>query len=161
CKCRLHHLMKTFWQGWKEVQLPDGTLQVTTPTGHTYTTKPFSALLFPSWNTTTADPPPAPAPNPPPRTPGRELMMPTRRRTRAQNHAAYITRERHLNALQRELDRAAAQKAAEERRAKRAALLATPGGAQWAARLERIDHLLQPLSHPPEQPDYGNDPPPF
>ncbi|MBX7435611.1 HNH endonuclease, partial [Mycobacterium sp. Y57] len=47
CKCRLHHLMKTFWQGWKEVQLPDGTLQVTTPTGHTYTTKPFSALLFP------------------------------------------------------------------------------------------------------------------
>ncbi|MDY7000107.1 MAG: DUF222 domain-containing protein, partial [Actinomycetota bacterium] len=43
--CRLHHLLKTFWDGWGEHQSPDGTLTLTTPTGHVYRTKPFSALL--------------------------------------------------------------------------------------------------------------------
>ncbi|MBX7431112.1 HNH endonuclease, partial [Mycobacterium sp. Y57] len=120
CKCRLHHLLKTFWEGWTEQQLPDGTLRITTPTGHTYTTKPFSALLFPTWRTTTPPPPQSGQPAPPP-SPGRALMMPTRRRTREQAKTAYITRERRLNALQRELDRAAAEQAAEQRRAKAAA----------------------------------------
>ena len=47
CYCGFHHLLKTFWcgvDGWREQQLPDGTLIVTAPTGHTYTTKPGSAL---------------------------------------------------------------------------------------------------------------------
>ena len=66
CKCRLHHLLKTFYGGWHEQQLPDGTLHITTPTGHTYTTRPFSALLFPSWTTTTDPPPPRPRSSPPP-----------------------------------------------------------------------------------------------
>ncbi len=38
---------ETFWcgvDGWREQQLPDGTLIVTAPTGHTYTTKSGSAL---------------------------------------------------------------------------------------------------------------------
>jgi Domain of unknown function (DUF222) len=51
CYCRFHHLLKTFWcgaGGWREQQLPDGTLILTSPTGHTYTTKPGSALLFPT-----------------------------------------------------------------------------------------------------------------
>lgn len=45
--CRLHHLMKTFW-GWRDQQLPDGTLIWTSPGGQTYVTSPGSALLFPA-----------------------------------------------------------------------------------------------------------------
>ena len=59
CYCRFHHLLKTFWcgvGGWREQQLPDGTLIVTSPTGHTYTTKPGSAQLFPTLCQPTAHP---------------------------------------------------------------------------------------------------------
>ncbi|MEW5809597.1 MAG: DUF222 domain-containing protein [Actinomycetota bacterium] len=99
CYCRLHHLLKTFWEGWTERQTPDGRLHLISPTGHPYTTAPLSALLFPSWNTRTGPPPTTDTT--PPRTPGRTLMMPTRRRSRAENRAAYITRERTLNARER------------------------------------------------------------
>jgi hypothetical protein len=44
---RYHHLVKTFW-GWGEKRLPDGTLILTSPAGHTYVTTPGSALLFSS-----------------------------------------------------------------------------------------------------------------
>src|SRR5262249_21249101 len=47
CYCRTHHLVKTFW-GWREQQLPDGTLILTSPAGQTYVSTPGSALLFPS-----------------------------------------------------------------------------------------------------------------
>ena len=56
--------MKTFC-GWSEQQLPDGTLILTSPAGHTYVTTPGSALLFLSLCRPTggfaspeADPPP-------------------------------------------------------------------------------------------------------
>jgi hypothetical protein len=43
--------MKTFLcgvgDGWRDRQLPDGTVVWTAPTGHTYTTHPGSKLLFP------------------------------------------------------------------------------------------------------------------
>ena len=85
--------------------------------------------------------------------------MPTRRHPRAQAKTAYILRERRLNAIQRELDRAAAARAAAQRQAQCDALRATnPKAAQWADRDDAIDHLLQTLTGPP---DYGNDPPPF
>ena len=51
CYCRFHHLLKTFCTGaggWQDRQLPDGTLILTAPTGHTYTTHPGSKLLFPT-----------------------------------------------------------------------------------------------------------------
>ena len=60
CLCRKHHLLKTFWGGpggWSEAQHPDGTIIWTAPTGHTYTTRPTSQLVFPDWNTTTEPPP--------------------------------------------------------------------------------------------------------
>ena len=50
CLCRYHHLLKTFWNGadgWRDRQLPDGTVVWTAPTGHTYTTYPGSKHLFP------------------------------------------------------------------------------------------------------------------
>ena len=146
-KCRLHHLLKTFWEGWTEHQSPDGTLTITTPTGHTYTTTPFSTLLFPSWTTTT-DPPTRPEPTrpTPPPNPGRALKMPRRPRTRAQNRAAYITAARAHNALQAQLDRAAEETAAEQRRD-------IPRKTAAAIRA-----LRQSVNPPP---DYGDDPPPF
>ena len=68
CKCRHHHLMKTFCTGiggWTDVQLPDGTLIWTSPSGTKYTTKPGSRLFFPGWDTTTAALPPPPTDLPP------------------------------------------------------------------------------------------------
>ncbi|TDL10244.1 HNH endonuclease [Mycolicibacterium obuense] len=94
CYCRQHHLLKTFWEGWTERQTPDGRLHLISPTGHAYTTAPLSGLLFPSWNTRTGPPPATTTQRP---TPGRHLMMPTRGRSRTQNHLAYIHRERELN----------------------------------------------------------------
>ncbi|UXA13430.1 HNH endonuclease [Mycobacterium sp. SMC-8] len=101
CKCRTHHLMKTFWggpHGWRDEQLPDGTVIWTTPAGQTYTTTPGSRLFFPTWNTTTAHLPPM---SPPPPGPGREVQMPKRQRTRAADRAARIKAEREHNAAQR------------------------------------------------------------
>ncbi|HTY28041.1 MAG TPA: DUF222 domain-containing protein [Mycobacterium sp.] len=93
CKCRKHHLLKTFWPGWSDRQLPDGTVVWTTPAGKKYVTVPGSRLLIPQWNTTTAALPPSVAQ--PPRATG--VMMPARRRTRAADRAARVKRERALN----------------------------------------------------------------
>lgn len=93
--CRLHHLLRTFWTGWTDVQHPDGTIEFTSPIGRTYVTRPGSRFLFPNWNTDTGKPP-EPSTPPAPRA-GRGLMMPTRRRTRAAERAYRIARERALN----------------------------------------------------------------
>ncbi|SBS74360.1 conserved hypothetical protein [uncultured Mycobacterium sp.] len=93
CICRKHHLLKTFWKGWRDRQRPDGSIVWTSPTGRTYTTKPGSRLLIPRWNVTTATLPP-PVGQPPP-TIG--IMMPTRRKTRAARRADRIAAERKLN----------------------------------------------------------------
>ncbi len=94
CVCRKHHLLKTFW-GWNDRQLSDGTVIWTSPTGLTYTTHPGSRLLFPALCRSTGELPP---PTTPPATAtGRTLMMPTRKRTRAQNRARAINAERALN----------------------------------------------------------------
>jgi hypothetical protein len=43
---RCHHRLKTFG-GWRDRQLPDGTVRWTSPTGRTYWTSPAGADLFP------------------------------------------------------------------------------------------------------------------
>ncbi len=97
--CPAHHLLKTFYAGaggWADRQLPDGTVIVTAPTGHTYTTTPAGALFFPALGTPTGRlviPEPTRAPGA-----QRGLMMPTRTRTRAQDRAARIAGERKRNA---------------------------------------------------------------
>jgi len=94
CLCRTNHLMKTFG-GWHDIQLPDGTVIWTSPSGRKYITKPGSRLFFETWDTTTADlPPPVIAV---PNTGDRGLMMPRRRRTRAAEYAAWIKAERARN----------------------------------------------------------------
>lgn len=47
CYCRTHHLLKTFDSGWRDRQLADGAIVWTAPNGHTYTTTPAGAALFP------------------------------------------------------------------------------------------------------------------
>jgi hypothetical protein len=106
CKCRTHHLGKTFWEGWRDEQRPDGTVIWTTPAGRRYTTMPGSRLYFPAWDTTTADLPPLAQP-PPDR--DRLAKMPKRRRTRAAEYAARITTEREANAAEIRARRAPAE----------------------------------------------------
>ena len=97
--CRRHHLLKTFRAGWDEVQHPDGTVQITTPTGHTYTSVPLSRILFPGVNTTSA-----PVQRGSPRKEAaadKSVKMPERQRTKAKDRAYRIAAERALNAAHR------------------------------------------------------------
>ena len=95
CKCRTHHLLKTFW-GWRDEQLPDGTLIWTAPTGDRYVTTPGCALVLPSLCEPTGaiDIVVGPGES---RCGDRTAMMPRRRRTRAKDRAAAVTTERHRN----------------------------------------------------------------
>ncbi len=92
-------MLKTFWNGrggWRDRQYPDGTIEWTSPTGHTYRTYPGSMHLFPHLCKPTAtlwtDEPPTVQTSP-----ERGLMMPQRRHTRAHNTAKAIAAERRLN----------------------------------------------------------------
>lgn len=93
--CRKHHLLKTFWTGstgWKDKQLPDGTVIWTSPSGHTYRTLPGSKLLIPALSVPTGT-----LPTPAPRSTGctnRGAMMPLRKTTRASNRMRRILAER-------------------------------------------------------------------
>ena len=135
CKCRTHHLGKTFAEGWQEQQLPDGTVLWTTPAGQRCTTVPGSWLFFPGWDTTTAELPPMTAPPP---DPNRLAKMPKRRRTRAADQAARIKTEREHNATQRALER---QQALDRQPRTEAGRIGCEGL--------------------PPPPGYGDDPPPF
>ena len=105
CYCRTHHLVKTFW-GWRDQQLPDGTVILTSPAGQTYVTTPGSSLLFPSLCLPTGDVR-APQPNSPINYCGdRTAMMPKRRRTRAQDRAHRVSAERRRNHVARTVRRA-------------------------------------------------------
>ena len=96
--CRRHHLLKTFW-GWRDRQLPDGTVIWTSPAGQTYVTTPGSALLFPTLCTPTATLDAIPVQ---PSHPDRTAKMPRRRNTRAHNRARYVAAERLRNRAARE-----------------------------------------------------------
>jgi hypothetical protein len=104
CYCRTHHLVKTFW-GWRDQQLPDGTIILDSPSGKTYVTTPGSALLFPSLCRSTGELPAAAA-VPDNRCGERTAMMPKRRRTRAHERAHRVSTERRRNHLARVAQRA-------------------------------------------------------
>ncbi|BCI53693.1 hypothetical protein NIIDNTM18_29710 [Mycolicibacterium litorale] len=92
-------MLKTFG-GWKDRQLPDGTVIWAAPSGHTYVTTPGSALLFPRLCAPTA---PVVVPKKAGIAGGdRNAKMPRRRRTRAQSGAAAIARERAHNRAMRQ-----------------------------------------------------------
>ena len=106
CLCRKHHLLKTFW-GWRDKQLPDGTVIWVLPDGHTYVTTPGSALLFPSLCAPNGELPPV-LPTTDIRCESRDALMPTRTRTRTQNRANRINAERRHNRLSRQAAQAVA-----------------------------------------------------
>ncbi|MGH3674406.1 MAG: HNH endonuclease signature motif containing protein [Mycobacterium sp.] len=104
--CRFHHLLKTFWTGvggWADRQLPDGTVIWTSPSGRIYTTKPGGSLFFPALATPTGQIVVAESAGE--SSVHRGLMMPTRRRTRAQDRAYRIARERAPNEVRVFLER--------------------------------------------------------
>lgn len=74
--------------------IPDGTIIWTSPTGHTYTTRPGSRLLFPSLCLPTGELAVPPAADRPPGDPG--VMIPTRRRTRQQDRTHRINAQRNM-----------------------------------------------------------------
>ncbi|WP_057312796.1 HNH endonuclease signature motif containing protein, partial [Mycobacterium tuberculosis] len=111
CYCRTHHLVKTFW-GWRDQQLPDGTLILTSPSGHTYVSTPGSALLFPSLCHFSGGIPAPEAEPPYDHCDQRTAMMPKRRRTRAQDRAYRIATERRQNHAARQRAQVLTQTAA-------------------------------------------------
>jgi hypothetical protein len=94
---RCHHLLKTFWKACRDEQRPDGAVIWTSPSGHTYTTRPGSRLLFPTLCMSTGELHAAPTVGRPPD--GRGVMMPKRRRTREQDRIYRINAERALNTV--------------------------------------------------------------
>ena len=96
--CRTHHLIKTFYcgpGGWTEQQLADGTILLTSPTGHRYSSTPGGALLFPVLATPAGQPASAPDVQ---QSPGRGLAMPTRQQTRDQDRRSRRDCERRQRA---------------------------------------------------------------
>ena len=91
--CRFHHILKTFW-GWRDQQLPDGTVIWTLPNNRTYVTTPGSALLFPALMVPTG---PLVASLEPESSGERHLAMPRRTKTRATDRARRIAAERSRN----------------------------------------------------------------
>ena len=87
CLCRQHHRLKTFG-GWRDVQLGDGTVIWTSPTGATYRPSPAGAELFGL-----------------PRTPACAAPAP-RRRSRSRQRNGRIAAARNHNREQRPLNQA-------------------------------------------------------
>jgi hypothetical protein len=115
--CRYHHLLKTFYTGgggWTDRQLPDGTVEWTAPSGHTYTTIPGGSIFFPVLARSTGELKVARGIEQPTKAKG--LMMPRRKRTRAEDRDYRITSERRINE----------QRLAEERLAKQRRKHAAP-----------------------------------
>ncbi|TMS50985.1 HNH endonuclease signature motif containing protein [Mycobacterium sp. DBP42] len=93
--CRAHHLVKTFCPGWSDRQLPDGTVIVIAPTGHTYLTEPHGAGMFPTLAHPTGN---LNLPEPEPPSPHRDTKMPKRSKTREHDRQERINEERRLRA---------------------------------------------------------------
>ncbi|MGY2064727.1 DUF222 domain-containing protein [Blastococcus sp. SYSU DS0619] len=66
CLCRSHHRLKTFARHWRFELCPDGTLQVTTPSGITRTTRPPGLRDLDRQLGLPAPPHPVPDDEPPP-----------------------------------------------------------------------------------------------
>ena len=71
--------------------MPDGTIILTAPTGHTYTTEPHGAALFPTLAQSTGELPMQTLEEP---SPYRGVMMPRRKQTREQHRRDRINAER-------------------------------------------------------------------
>ena len=87
-------MIKTFYTGaggWTDRQLPDGTIILNAPTGHTYRTEAHGASMFRALGQDTGELPLPTAEEP---SPCRDAMMPKRKQTREQDRRDRITNER-------------------------------------------------------------------
>ncbi|MET4427100.1 hypothetical protein [Mycolicibacterium sp. 624] len=90
-------MLKTFWSGdggWRDRQLPDGTVIWTSPGGQTHTTRPGSRLLFPSLCEPTASVTVTARSR---AGSNSGLTMPRRRSTRSQDRQRRVDDERRRN----------------------------------------------------------------
>ena len=90
CYCRIHHLIKTFGC-WSDQQMPDGTIILTSPTGHVYSTEPHGAAMFPTLGKSTGE---LDLPEAREEPTDRSAMMPKRRQTRDEDRRDRINAER-------------------------------------------------------------------
>ena len=93
--CRVHHLIKTFYGGpggWTDQQMADGTIVLTAPTGHIYTTEAHGASMFPALRADTGELDIGAHLNAPET--DRSVMMPRRKQTREQDRRDRINAER-------------------------------------------------------------------
>ncbi|MBX5486709.1 MAG: HNH endonuclease [Mycolicibacterium hassiacum] len=96
--CVFHHLLKTFWTGptgWADLQLPDGTVVWRAPIGRMYTTRPAGAEFFAQLARPTGEI--RISQHHRPDDIHRGVMMPRRKRPRAQDKAYRVARERRRN----------------------------------------------------------------
>jgi hypothetical protein len=162
CYCREHHRLKTFHggpDGWRDVQLPDGTVVLASPTGRIYRTTPEGADLFPGLRPACVEPVP-------------------RRRSRRREKACRTARarqvlhaQRSINTETRRLNRARAHEIELRRwrNTMRRALLVLKGGhpstspwCGWVNDPLENEHITADW-HPPPPPisTFDDDEPPF
>jgi hypothetical protein len=158
CLCRLHHRLKTFHAGWRDEQLPDGTIIWTSPTGRVYRTVPGGPELFPQMRAPACT---EPAP---------------RRRNHSRERAARIARarkkireQRPVNAAQRRVNRARRQEISDRkwRNNMRDLLLlfkGKPSTSPWCTWVNdpyEPEELPPDWEPPPQPPPTPDDEPPF
>jgi hypothetical protein len=161
CFCREHHRLKTFHggpDGWRDEQLPDGTVVLTSPTGRIYHCTPAGVDLFPALGPACIEPAPRPR---------------SRRREKAARTAAA---RRKLNALrpanieQRRINRARREEIDRRtwRNNVRATLTVLKGGqpstspfCRWANDPPEDEHITANWVPPPPPITPNNDEPPF
>ncbi|BBX45425.1 HNH endonuclease signature motif containing protein [Mycobacterium cookii] len=110
--CRYHHLLKTFYSGsggWRDRQLADGTVTWTAPSGQVYSTTPGGSFFFPVLATPTGELKITQRDETSSSADG--LMMPRRKRTRAEDRRYRVAAERQDNE-----QRLAAERLCEQRR---------------------------------------------
>lgn len=152
CLCRQHHRLKTF-TGWRDEQLPDGTIVWTAPGGAIYRTTPGGVELFPRLG-----PLPCVAPKPRRRNPTRERAR-RLAKVRAKNRTL-----RPINAARRRLEYARSyeieNRKHRNRRRRTARLEARTGQSTLYQRW--LDEPFEPETLPPDwQPPPEPDEPPF
>lgn len=154
CLCRQHHRLKTFHDGWRDEQLPDGTVIWTAPTGHIHRTSPGAMEIF------------APEERPR-RAPSR--IKETSRAVRVARRREKNARLRPVNAEARRVN--AARRREISRRTERNRMRATltlfkgdrPSTSPFCAWINEPyeSETLPPDWQPPPPPDQGPDAPPF
>ncbi|MCV7170304.1 DUF222 domain-containing protein [Mycobacterium manitobense] len=158
CLCRQHHRAKTFVQGWRDLQLPDGTVVWTTPDGRQLRTVPGGVELFPAL---AGRPCAAPAP---------ARCNPLRRRaTRIERRRAKNRALRPINQAHRTLERARRREieARKDRNRHRTMLMLFKGGRPTKGPFMRWvnepyeSEVLPPDWRPPPDPPPQPDEPPF